>query len=104
MLTRDELKAIAVATVGIALLGGIAAHELGNRPETDHYEIVEIARSAVPESDTEKEDAAEDCVYITPSGKRWHLEASCAGENAEPVELKNAENRGYTPCKKCAGG
>ena len=68
MLTRDDLKVIAVATVGIALLGGIAAHELGNRPEVDHYEIVEIARSAVPESGTEKEDAAEDCVYIsTPS-------------------------------------
>ena len=54
MLTRDDLRVIAVATVGIALLGGIAAHELGNRPKADHYEIVEIARSAVPGSDTEK--------------------------------------------------
>ena len=39
MLTRDDLKVIAVATVGIALLGGIAAHELGNRPEVDHFSV-----------------------------------------------------------------
>ena len=39
-------------------------------------------------------------VYITPSGKRWHRSASCAGKNAREVTMDQVGNR--TPCKKCA--
>lgn len=41
-------------------------------------------------------------VYITPTGSKYHLSASCAGENAIPTTLEDAENTGYTPCAKCA--
>ena len=41
-------------------------------------------------------------VYITPTGKRWHRLASCAGPNAIPTTIDEAESEGYTPCKKCA--
>lgn len=41
-------------------------------------------------------------VYITPSGKRWHLEQNCAGKNATVTTQEKAEEQCLTPCKKCA--
>ena len=43
-------------------------------------------------------------VYRTPSGKRYHYDADCGGENSYEVSLEEAESAGLTPCKKCAGG
>lgn len=40
-------------------------------------------------------------VYITPSGKRYHISAKCAGKNASATKLEKAKNDGKTPCKKC---
>lgn len=40
-------------------------------------------------------------VYTTPTGKRYHYEASCAGKNATPATLAQAQSRGLTPCQKC---
>ena len=41
-------------------------------------------------------------VYITPTGKRYHYSASCAGKNATPSTLADALSSGLTPCQKCA--
>ena len=51
----------------------------------------EQAAAAAPQQET---------VYITPSGKRWHRSASCAGKNARAVTMDQVGSR--TPCKKCA--
>ena len=51
----------------------------------------EQAAAAAPQQET---------VYITPSGKRWHRSASCAGKNARTVTMDQVGSR--TPCKKCA--
>lgn len=40
--------------------------------------------------------------YITPSGKRYHLSQSCAGENAIKTTIAEASDNGYTPCMNCA--
>lgn len=40
-------------------------------------------------------------VYITPTGKKYHLRKSCAGKNAIETTLGKAK-RNYNPCKKCA--
>lgn len=40
-------------------------------------------------------------VYISQSGKRYHLSATCAGKNASETTLKNAEELNKTPCQKC---
>lgn len=40
--------------------------------------------------------------YITPSGNRYHLSQSCAGENAIKTTIADASDKGYTPCAKCA--
>ncbi len=39
-------------------------------------------------------------VYVTPTGKRYHYSAACAGKNAIPTTLSEASAR-FTPCKKC---
>lgn len=63
----------------------------------DTYGIVEeadnTAATAVPASPT---------AYITPSGKRYHLSQSCAGENAIKTTIAEANDKGYTPCANCA--
>lgn len=41
-------------------------------------------------------------VYRTPSGKRYHYDQDCGGENSYSVSLDAAQNSGLTPCKKCA--
>lgn len=42
-------------------------------------------------------------VYITPTGKRYHLSRTCGGKNSTPASLDDAINvYSLTPCKKCA--
>ena len=42
-------------------------------------------------------------VYITPTGKKYHFSKDCAGPNAIPISLSDAQ-KNYEPCKKCANG
>lgn len=41
-------------------------------------------------------------VYRTPTGKKYHLDMDCGGENSYSVDLNSAINSGLTPCSKCA--
>lgn len=41
-------------------------------------------------------------VYITPTGKRYHLSPTCGGKNSSATTLSHALSIGLTPCKKCA--
>ncbi len=41
-------------------------------------------------------------VYVTPTGKRYHLISTCGGKNSRAVSLSQAKSMGLTPCKKCA--
>lgn len=43
-------------------------------------------------------------VYATPSGKRYHFDSACPGENGREITWDEVAARGLTPCKKCAGG
>jgi hypothetical protein len=40
-------------------------------------------------------------VYVTPTGKRYHLKRTCAGKNAIETTLREQQDE-TTPCKKCA--
>lgn len=51
--------------------------------------------------DEEPEAEAEETVYITPSGVRYHIDPDCGGVNSYPVSLSEALRRGKTPCQKC---
>lgn len=41
-------------------------------------------------------------VYVTPTGKCYHLDPDCGGKNSSATTLTRAKNSGYQPCKKCA--
>ncbi len=68
-------------------------------------ESQEITSSEVQSSEAsiiQETEPASQIVYITPTGKRWHLEQNCAGKNATATTLEKAEEKSLTPCKKCA--
>ena len=56
---------------------------------------------SVQEAATENEAEVVGEVYVTPTGKKYHLEKKCAGVNAIPKSKVEVESQ-YTPCKKCA--
>lgn len=60
------------------------------------------AEAAAAQQAAQEQAAAQqsETVYITPSGKRWHRSASCAGKNARAVTMDQVGGR--TPCQKCA--
>ena len=74
-----------------------ACWENGIEPDTDDiggYDYTaHLDDGDEPESPT---------AYITPSGKRYHLSQSCAGENAIKTTIAEARDKGYTPCMNCA--
>lgn len=43
---------------------------------------------------------ADRTVYITPTGKKYHYDADCAGKNAITIDLSKATG-GYGPCGTC---
>ncbi len=52
--------------------------------------------------DTSSKQQTTKMVYRTPTGKRYHLSATCGGKNSRKVSLENAIESGLTPCQKCA--
>lgn len=62
------------------------------------------AESAPKEESTEAVTEIEwdgKTVYTTPSGKRYHIKESCAGQNAVETDIDSAKEN-YTPCGRCA--
>ena len=70
--------------------------------EQAEKEAAEQAAAAAAAQAAQEQAAAQqsETVYVTPSGKRWHRSASCAGKNARAVTIDQVGSR--TPCKKCA--
>lgn len=72
-------------------------------PPSDPPSAVTSADAPVQASDGSSAElqppAGAQTVYLTPSGKRYHVSASCAGKNAYPVSLDQTGE--HTPCKKC---
>ncbi len=61
------------------------------------------SKKAESEAQTENhEKDTSGTVYVTPTGKRYHLDPDCGGKNSRPATLNDATGRGLTPCKKCA--
>ncbi len=42
-------------------------------------------------------------VYVTPSGKKYHIDKNCAGKNGSGIKKSEAVEKGYSPCSKCIG-
>ena len=79
-----------------------AAKEQAEKEAAEKAAAEQAAAAAATQAAQEQAAAQQqgETVYITPSGKRWHRSASCAGKNAREVTMDQVGNR--TPCKKCA--
>ncbi len=62
-------------------------------------EAVENEEQTEAPVETETEAVGE--VYVTPTGKKYHIDNKCAGVNAIPKSKAEVEGQ-YEPCKKCA--
>ena len=61
-----------------------------------------IAMAEANESAPVAVKPAVETVYITPSGTKYHSEGcGYLHDNAIPVPITDAENRGYVPCSRC---
>ena len=66
--------------------------------ETTEKTVTTQADTTVNPQQNNTEESA--TVYITPSGKRYHLSSTCGGKNSYSVSINDIGSR--TPCKKCA--
>ena len=107
---RDEGKLIFIAVaVALVMIVGLYIESQGtNAAKYDAGKSVysvEIKKSAEPQ---ESEEALvltqEDAVYITASGTRFHIKNDCGQmdpQKAQQVTVKQALDKGLTPCKRC---
>lgn len=75
------------------------------RTKTTRRTAKEAATRAVVDEDSNSysaDDPQSNTVYITPTGKRYHLLSTCGGKNSYAVSLDEALAKNLTPCKKCA--
>lgn len=79
-----------------------AAKEQAEKEAAEKAAAEQAAAAAAAQAAQEQTAAQQqgETVYITPSGKRWHRSARCAGDNAISVTMDQVGSR--TPCKKCA--
>jgi len=68
--------------------------------ETDETSEVEEGNPEYTDEDADIQKTAA-VVYITPKGKKYHLEKTCPGKNAIAATWEYVLGK-YDPCKKCA--
>lgn len=55
-----------------------------------------------PKQTEAKQGETQNMVWIPQSGKKYHSKANCSGmKDPSQVTQEEAEDMGYTPCKKC---
>ncbi len=81
--------------------------ENGNEFKSLRTETYGIYTQSIPVADTSSDSSGYDSsvvegIFVTPTGKRYHHLASCAGKNAIETTLEEALAQGKTPCQTCA--
>ncbi len=72
------------------------------KPESTESDTVQ-SKISKPQNETPTDKTTDDgTVYITPTGKRYHLSSTCGGKNSTATTLEDALNSGFTPCGRCA--
>lgn len=74
-------------------------------PVTPPASTPETQPATQPEPDPAPQATPNDrIVYVTKTGKRYHYDSNCGNGTYYESTLSQAQSRGLTPCKKCAGG
>lgn len=103
--TEDRMIRASVSAISAGLVS-VYVRSADGELESEKYTVnVIAAEGEEPVSDGQTETTVADgltAVYVTPSGKKYHLRASCAGASARAVDIETAVADGYLPCKNCA--
>lgn len=110
--SRIFIAALSVVILGLTFTVSQKAIEKENQLSTTLVVTV-VSKENTCVSETEKSEQSDadniteisvennaKIVYITPTGKKYHIRATCAGKNAIEINLDEAKQK-YEPCKKC---
>lgn len=86
--SEDELNEVKEIEITPQKASQIAEKEITQVPEEFESPLV-------------TEENAEDMVYVTKSGGKFHLKTCTYAKDGTPVSRQNAVAEGKTPCKKC---
>ena len=94
-------KILCVISVWVIIFGAFAAY--GAIGSSDEGGVISQSSEQADIYDTTSSETEDNAttVYITPSGKKYHLSAKCAGSNAVERALSEVISS-YSPCKSCA--
>lgn len=84
-----------------------AAEEEAARKAAEEAAAQKAAEEAAAQQAAQQQQQSQSngrTVYITPTGKRYHYDNHCNDGTYIPSTLAEAQAKGLTPCKKCAGG
>ena len=70
------------------------------RPVKEHSSTT--TPDSTKQASAHKQNQNNSIVYITKSGKKYHLSYTCGGNEYYECTLTQAIERGLTPCKRCA--
>lgn len=97
---RKLSSIVKVLFVFILVVYLCSCKENNDLPKQDDYSSILFYESQYTSSEKEYQSQT---VYITPTGKRYHLISTCGGKNSTPASLDDAiQIYNLTPCKKCA--
>ncbi len=71
-----------------------------NKKEKESAAFLDVLSSEAI-SNENANNKTDNIVYITPTGKRYHSDLECGGENSVAVSMEIAVELWLTPCQKC---
>ena len=96
-----------VVTITVIDSERIAAEEAAKKAAEEEAAAQKAAEEAAAQQAAQQQQQSQSngrTVYITPTGKRYHYDNHCNDGTYIPSTLAEAQAKGLTPCKKCAGG
>lgn len=96
-----------IVTVTVIDSERIAAEEAAKKAAEEEAAAQKAAEEAAAQQAAQQQQQSQSngrTVYITPTGKRYHYDNHCNDGTYIPSTLAEAQAKGLTPCKKCAGG
>lgn len=100
----NKVVAIVIAVAAIACTAGAVKTALDKKAASAPAAVTTQTSAAaeIPSSASDASDAAQDMVWISASGKKYHSRPDCSGmENATEITRQEALDMGKEACKRC---
>ncbi|MDD6276570.1 MAG: hypothetical protein PUB20_07095 [Clostridia bacterium] len=98
---KSKESGVCSSKIHITVTDGKISDKTSSENKTEQNSEISSTDATQSNIHSQEEKTQTDIVYITPTGKKYHLSKSCAGKNAVAVKY-NLAVKEYEPCKKCA--